>query len=66
MGIFRFLKVGLALVLTFVGLKMLASYFHFEIPILISLSIIVLILMVSILASVIIRKKEPLEDLLKR
>jgi hypothetical protein len=45
---------------------MLASYFHFEIPILISLSIIVLILMVSILASVIIRKKEPLEDLLKR
>ena len=33
MGYFRFLKVGLAFVLTFVGLKMLASYFHFEIPI---------------------------------
>jgi len=66
MGIFRFLKVGLALVLSFVGLKMLASYFHFEIPILLSLGIIVAILLVSILASVIIKKKEPLPDLLKR
>jgi len=34
MGLFRYLKVGLAIVLSFVGLKMLASYFHIEIPIL--------------------------------
>lgn len=66
MGLFRFLKVGLAIVLSFVGLKMLASYFHFEIPILISLAIIVLILLVSIIASVIIKKKESLPDLIKR
>ncbi len=66
MGLFRFLKVGLAIVLSFVGLKMLASYFHIEIPILISLSIIVLILLVSIIASVIIKKKESLPDLIKR
>jgi tellurite resistance protein TerC len=58
MTYFRFLKVGLAFVLTFVGLKMLSSYFHFEIPILISLGIIISILLVSILASVFIKKNE--------
>jgi len=66
MGFFRYLKVGLALVLTFVGLKMLASYFHFEIHILLSLGIIVSILTISVLASVVIKKKESLPDLLKR
>lgn len=64
MGFFRFLKVGLAFVLTFVGLKMLASYVKFEIPILLSLAIIISILIVSILASIIIKKKESLPDLL--
>ena len=58
MTYFRFLKVGLAFVLTFVGLKMLSSYFHFEIPILISLGIIISILLISILASVFIKKSE--------
>lgn len=57
MDYFRFLKVGLAFVLSFVGIKMLASYFHFEIPILLSLTIIVSILLVSILASIIIKEK---------
>ena len=60
MDYFRFLKVGLAFVLSFVGLKMLSAYFGLEIPILISLSVIVSILLISILASVIIKedKKE--------
>jgi tellurite resistance protein TerC len=66
MGLFRFLKVGLAIVLAFVGFKMLASYIHFEIPILVSLAIIVSILVISIIASVIIKKKESLPDLIKR
>ncbi|HPA86941.1 MAG TPA: TerC family protein [Bacteroidales bacterium] len=57
MGYFRFLKVGLALVLSFVGLKMLAAYFHFEIPIVISLLVIVSILVITILASLIIKEK---------
>ena len=57
-GYFRFLKVGLAFVLTFVGLKMLASFFHFEIPIVVSLGVIVSILLVSILASVFIKRDE--------
>ncbi|MGE5406672.1 MAG: TerC family protein, partial [Methanosarcina sp.] len=57
MDYFRFLKIGLAFVLSFVGLKMLASYFHFEIPILLSLGIIISILVISILASVVIKEK---------
>lgn len=55
-GFFRYLKIGLAFVLTFVGFKMLAAYMHFEIPILISLAIIISILLVSILASVVIKR----------
>jgi tellurite resistance protein TerC len=65
MGYFRYLKVGLAFVLSFVGFKMLASYFHFEIPIFISLTIIISILVISIIASIILKKKESLPDLLK-
>jgi tellurite resistance protein TerC len=65
MGYFRYLKVGLAIVLSFVGFKMLASYIHFEIPIFLSLIIIISILLISILASVIIKKKESFPDLLK-
>ncbi len=57
MKYFRYLKVGLAFVLTFVGLKMLASYFSFEIPIILSLMIIITILLISILASIFIKKK---------
>lgn len=54
MGYFRYLKVGLAFVLTFVGLKMLLAYFNFEIPIVLSLVIIISILLISILASVLV------------
>lgn len=57
MEYFRFLKIGLAIVLTFVGFKMLASYIHFEIPIVISLGIIITTLLISILASVLIKKR---------
>jgi tellurite resistance protein TerC len=57
MGYFRYLKVGLAFVLTFVGLKMLSAYFVFDIPIVTSLLIILGILLVSILASVIVKKE---------
>ena len=57
MGFFRYLKVGLAFVLTFVGLKMLAAYFNFEIPIVLSLIIIISILIISILSSVFIKEE---------
>jgi len=55
MGLFRFLKVGLAFVLTFVGVKMLLAFIHIEIPILLSLGVIISILMFSVLASVLIK-----------
>jgi len=58
MGLFRYLKVGLSFVLTFVGLKMLAAYFEFEIPIVLSLLVIISILVISILASVVIKEKK--------
>jgi tellurite resistance protein TerC len=57
MGYFRFLKVGLAFVLSFVGFKMVAAYFSFEIPIVYSLLIIVSTLALSVLASVVIKEK---------
>ena len=58
MGYFRYLKIGLAFVLTFVGLKMLLAFFNIEIHIVLSLIIIVSILAISILASVVIRSEE--------
>ncbi len=58
MGYFRYLKTGLAFVLTFVGSKMLLDFFYIEIPILISLGIIISILLISILSSLLVRKKE--------
>jgi tellurite resistance protein TerC len=56
MEYFRFLKTGLAFVLTFVGVKMCISDI-FEIPVIYSLIIIISILLVSVVASVVIRKK---------
>jgi len=56
MGLFRYLKVGLAFVLTFVGVKMLLAFIHIEIPILLSLGVIISILLFSVLASVFIRQ----------
>ena len=57
MGYFRYLKVGLAFVLSFVGAKMLLAFFGIEIHIAVSLLVIVSILAISILASVIIKPK---------
>ena len=57
---FVYLRYGLAFVLTFVGVKMLVEYFHIEIPILISLGVIVSALALSIVASLLSPKsKDP-------
>lgn len=56
-GYFRYLKYGLAAVLTFVGVKMCLTDI-FKIPVEISLIVIVLILGASMLASVFLRKAE--------
>jgi tellurite resistance protein TerC len=57
MNLFRYLKVGLAFVLTFVGLKMCLSNI-ITVPIFYSLLTIISILVISIIASVIIKPGE--------
>ena len=59
MKLFRFINIGLSVILVFVGCKMLATYFDFHVPIGWSLSIIATVLGASILASVLIPVKEP-------
>ncbi len=54
MQLFRYLNVGLAVILCFVGFKMLATYFDIHVEIKISLGIIGCVLAASILASVLI------------
>lgn len=48
---FEYLQQGIAIVLIFVGLKMLAEIFHFTVPIYISLMVIIICLAVSIVYS---------------
>jgi tellurite resistance protein TerC len=54
---FQFLKYGLALVLLFVGAKMLLAYW-FHIPVLLSLLVVALILLASILLSLLLSRKQ--------
>ncbi|WP_075255417.1 TerC family protein [Herbaspirillum camelliae] len=58
---FHLLKYGLALVLLFVGCKMLASYW-FHVPVVWSLSIVGAILVVSIIASLALSKDKKKEN----
>jgi TerC family integral membrane protein len=51
---FRYLRFGLAIVLTFIGLKMLVVIFGFQIPILFSLGFVAVILLGSVVASLLI------------
>jgi tellurite resistance protein TerC len=54
---FHFLKLGLAIVLSFVGLKMLVTFFHLEIPVGVSLGVVGGVLAVSVVASLIYPEK---------
>lgn len=60
---FKYVKYGVALILTFTGIKLSALIFHIKIPIEISLGVILSILILSIIASVIISKKTLLKDM---
>ncbi len=51
---FRFLRVGLAIVLTFIGVKMLLGATGIHIPILVSLAFVALVLTGSVIASLLI------------
>ena len=54
---FTYLKYGLAVILSFVGVKMIISGYY-KIPILASLAVIFGILILSIIASIVFKKKE--------
>lgn len=56
---FRFMKYGVAVVLAFTGIKLAILYFHIEISLITSLLIIFAVLLLSILASVVIKEKNP-------
>jgi tellurite resistance protein TerC len=55
---FKFLQQGIAIVLVFIGLKMLAEYFHFHLEAWISLIVIIVCLIGSIIVSVTYNKNE--------
>ncbi len=54
---FHYLKIGLGVVLTFVGVKMLLAHTDWKIPTLLSLGVVVLILAVAIVVSLLRPKK---------
>ena len=54
---FRYLRTGLAIVLTFIGLKMLVVAFGFHVPILVSLGFVAVVLLGSVALSLIIPSK---------
>ncbi|HET7320988.1 MAG TPA: hypothetical protein VFI96_00660, partial [Longimicrobiaceae bacterium] len=60
-GRFRYLSVGLAMVLVFIGAKMLMTFFHLEIPIAVSLAVVAVVLAGSIVASLVARNREEKE-----
>jgi len=57
MGLFRYLNYGLAVILVFIGLKMIGERF-IEIPVTLALGVILGVLTVSILASIFIKPKD--------
>lgn len=57
MGMFHYLKYGLAVVLAFVGVKMIISH-HYKLPISVALGVVVGILALSVIASLMLPKKE--------
>jgi tellurite resistance protein TerC len=61
---FRFLKVGLSLVLVFIGMKMLLDpqdkppkWFQVDIPITVSLAVVAGIILISIIVSIIVARR---------
>ncbi|HVF23337.1 MAG TPA: TerC/Alx family metal homeostasis membrane protein, partial [Pyrinomonadaceae bacterium] len=54
---FRFLRIGLAIVLTFIGVKMLLLALHIKIPILFSLGFVAVVLIGSVVLSLLIPPK---------
>jgi len=64
---FVHLKVGLAVILTYVGVKMLITFWDIHIPVLVSLGVILAVLLTSVLTSIVAgRRAELLENAAER
>jgi tellurite resistance protein TerC len=59
-NLFHYLRIGLSVLLVFIGVKMLLDIFHIVLPTPVSLIVIISILLVSMLASIIFPKKKEL------
>jgi len=59
MEFFHYLHYGLSVVLIFVGAKMLVSHYY-EIPTVVALAVVVLVLGISVMASLLFPKQEKL------
>lgn len=57
MGLFHYLKIGLSVILCFIGVKMFIQHWY-KLPIEVALGVIVGVLALSILASVVFKKKQ--------
>jgi tellurite resistance protein TerC len=62
---FEYLQQGIAIVLIFIGIKMLAEIFHFKVPVYASLSVIVICLFGSMVYSVRVAKRRERKELAK-
>jgi tellurite resistance protein TerC len=60
-GYFRYLKVGLSLVLCFIGTKMLLGAWDIDLPTSMSLAVVTSIILTSIVFSVMVARREPSE-----
>jgi tellurite resistance protein TerC len=56
---FRFLKIGLSIVLVFIGVKMLLNHTAYEVSIGLSLAVVAGIILISMLLSILTARKEP-------
>lgn len=61
-SMFRFVKYGVGLILAFTGSKLLLLFFHIHVPIVISLSVIVTLLLGSVVMSWLYNKKHDVKE----
>src|SRR6185503_14749391 len=55
---FKYLKIGLSIVLVFIGGKMLGEIWHFNLSTMLSLLIVAAIILLSIILSIIVTRRE--------
>ena len=61
--IFHYLKYGLSVILMFIGAKMILLYWDFHMPVKVTMSVIFLVLMVSVIASLISNRNKKKNEL---